>query len=172
MIIGMSSEFWMHGYDKPYTQLAIKHFYHDQRSPVVWSVEISKSTVTKKIQHIKSTWTGTWMNGYCDQNRSAIDTVENPTAKQQQKQWRRNHRKTLKWNKLRELLVWIVSIYNTHIAYTVLNHGDLIKGNFMQLAVLFNDDVDADDVIMTMCNTCISFDHDLCIWIWFLCPKK
>lgn len=24
------------------------------------------------------------MNGYCDQNRSAIDTVENPTAKQQQ----------------------------------------------------------------------------------------
>lgn len=30
----------------------------------------------------------------------------------------------------------------------------------MQLAVLFNDDVDADDVIMTMCNTCTSFDHD------------
>lgn len=26
---------------------------------------------------------------------------------------------------------------------------------------LFNDDVDADDVIMTMYNTCISFDHDL-----------
>lgn len=41
-----------------------------------------------------------------------------------------------------------------------LEHANLIKGNFMQLAVLFNDDVDADDVIMTMCNTCTSFDHD------------
>lgn len=52
-------------------------------------------------------------------------------------------------------------------------HANLIKGNFMQLAVLLNDDVvEADDAIMTMCNTCTSFDHDLHILHYFASSMK
>lgn len=63
------------------------------------------------------------------------------------------------WNKDE---IYHESIEMKMIARTfVPEHGNLIKGNFMQLAVLFNDDViDADDMIMTMCNTCTSSDHD------------